>query len=74
MIVTAKGPYYRMCAKQSCGDTINATVVLAKKWSIPTNIFGDGIVVNQINSAGTEAHTIIVRIISQTAVIFSTIV
>jgi len=53
---------------------MNATVVLAKKWSSPANIFGAGIVVNQINSAGTEAHTIIVRIISQTAVIFSTIV
>jgi hypothetical protein len=55
-------------------DTMNATVVLIKKWSIPINIFGGGIVVNQINSAGTEAHTIIVRIISQTAVIFSTII
>ncbi|HZD81685.1 MAG TPA: hypothetical protein VE076_02305 [Nitrososphaeraceae archaeon] len=53
---------------------MNSTGILTKKWSIPTNIFGGGIVVNQINSAGTEAHTIIVRIISHTAVIFSTII
>jgi hypothetical protein len=39
----------------------------------PTNILGEA-VVSQINIAGTEAQTKIVRMISQTAVIFSTII
>ena len=38
------------------------------------NILGCGEVVNQIINEGTAAHTMIVRIINHTAVIFSTIV
>ncbi|HET6799913.1 MAG TPA: hypothetical protein VFH25_05055 [Nitrososphaeraceae archaeon] len=40
---------------------------------MPSNTSAVGVEVNMINSAGTAAHTIIVRIISTTAVIFSAI-
>jgi hypothetical protein len=41
----------------------------------PTSILaGGGVEVSQIRTPGTAAQTMIVRIISQTAVIFSTII
>jgi hypothetical protein len=47
--------------------------ILINSWLRPYIICGFGKEVNHIITAGTEAHTIMVRIINQTAVIFSAI-
>ena len=64
---------YAFIKKKSSNHKILIGMILINCWLKPYIICGFGEDVNNIITAGTEAQTIMVRIISQTAVIFSAI-